>query len=82
MPFRATEPTIPNAVPIRTEDGTLIGAIARIPHSTPDLPGWEPYLLNADGEGFHMLSHGSYPITEADGIVRDYHALLVRQGDR
>lgn len=80
MPFRTNEPTIPNALPIRTENGDLIGAIAR---ATGGIPGtWEPYILDHAGDGYDLVEHGGSPITEADASVRAQHALLVRLGSR
>lgn len=83
MPFRTNEPTIPNALPIRSENGTLIGAIARTRPATQSLPGWGSYVLNHTGDGFVETTHGGHVTpTEADASVRAEHALLVRMGDR
>lgn len=80
MPFRPTEPTLRNAAPIRTPDGTLIGAIAR---ARGGIPGtWEPYVINRTGDSYDKVTNGGIPITEADAEVRNHHQHLAIQGVR
>lgn len=72
-----------NPVPIR-ENGVIIGAIARSRRvSGDDLPGWDSFVVTADGTDYEPTTHGCYGTpTEADAEVRAHYGLHVRLGSR